>query len=135
MEIFESMAAKNKTSPPDIKYLGIPNICFSLTDKKDKREVEFKKQRTTRGFDESETWSLMGTICKFILPRLKEFIDCHSNFPAELPNIDTWNVILDKIVVSLELLVDDSKIYTEEESTQIDEGLDLLREYFLDLWW
>jgi len=28
----------------DVKYLGVPNICFSLTDKDDKREIEFIKQ-------------------------------------------------------------------------------------------
>jgi len=61
---------KNKKDP---KYLGIPNICFSLTDKNDVREKKFKKQRLKRGFDDSETWSLRDTIAKFIIPRLKRF--------------------------------------------------------------
>jgi len=55
----------------DVKYLGIPNICFSLTDKDDKREIDFIKQRIERGFDDSETWSLRDSMALFILPRLK----------------------------------------------------------------
>ena len=42
----------------DPKYLGIPNICFSLTEDTDRRESEYKEQRIQRGFDDSETWSL-----------------------------------------------------------------------------
>lgn len=45
----------------DIKYLGIPNICFSLTDKNDDREKTYKQQRIEMGFDDSETWSLTDT--------------------------------------------------------------------------
>ncbi len=59
----------------DPKYLGIPNIQFSLTDKNDSREENFKKDRILNGFDESETWNLSSTICRFIIPRLKRFIE------------------------------------------------------------
>ena len=31
-------------NPVDIKYLGIPNICFSLTDENDKREIELQSK-------------------------------------------------------------------------------------------
>ena len=50
----------------DIKYLNIPNICFSLTEKDDEREEKFIKQRIERGFDDSETWGLDHTIASFI---------------------------------------------------------------------
>ena len=64
----------------DIKYLGIPNICFSLTGKDDKREIDFIKQRLERGFDDSETWSLRDTIALFILPRLKRYQEIANDF-------------------------------------------------------
>ena len=38
-----------------------------------KRYWKFLWQRWTRGFDDSETWSLYDTIARFILPRLKRF--------------------------------------------------------------
>lgn len=68
----------------DPKYLGIPNIQFSLTDKDDKREKNFSKQRIERGFDDSETWSLDSTITSFILPRLKDSKKLRLDFPLNL---------------------------------------------------
>ncbi len=56
----------------DIKHIGIPNICFSLTSNDDKREVSYSEQRKERGFDDSETWSLSDTIANFIIPRLEK---------------------------------------------------------------
>jgi hypothetical protein len=44
-----STVTKPLLSAVDFKYLGIPNICFSITDKEDKRETYFKKQRIERG--------------------------------------------------------------------------------------
>jgi hypothetical protein len=48
-----------KAKSVDVKYLGIPNICFSLTDKNDKREKKLSKQRMVRGFDDSPTDGLL----------------------------------------------------------------------------
>lgn len=52
---------------PDINYLGIPNICFSLTDKDDPREEKFIQQRLNRVFDHSETSYMRDTIVNFTL--------------------------------------------------------------------
>ena len=56
-------------------------------------------------------------------------------FSLPLP-INT-NDILDKIIISLQLTCKEKglRIWTEEESKQIDEGLDLFREWFMALWW
>ena len=75
----------------DIKYLGVPNVCFSLTNKDDDREEKFSKQRIERGFDDSETWSLRDTIANFILPRLKAFNEITFSRPADLEDISEWN--------------------------------------------
>lgn len=120
----------------DIKYLGIPNICFSLTDPYDSDEIEFRKQRIERGFDDSETWSLTDTICEFILPRLKRFKDCNSFAPHPL-TIDEWNLKIDKMIKAFELTTrkEGCRIWNEEEEKELNEGLDLFREWFLALWW
>jgi len=57
----------------DVKYLNIPNICFSLTETDDERETKFKQQRIERGFVDSETWGLNHTIVSFIIPRLERY--------------------------------------------------------------
>lgn len=127
----------NNINKTDIKYIGVPNICFSLTDKKDKREPKFKEQRIERGYDDSETWSLTDTICRFTIPRLKLYKELNDGKPAIVPTFEDWNLILDKIILALELTTrnNGSRIWTDIETQQINEGLNLFREYFLDLWW
>ena len=118
----------------DIKYLNIPNICFSLTEETDNREPIYSEQRQLRGFDDSETWSLTDTICLFILPRLQRFKEINASTPAQLTEKE-WNDILDKIIISLQLTCKEKglRIWTEEESKQINEGLGLFREWFIML--
>jgi len=130
---YKTINCENKI---DIKHIDVPNICFSLSGENDKRERIFKKQRIETGFDDSETWSLTDTICKFIVPRLKRFKEVASFIPSDI-NETEWNIILDKIILSFELTSRDrgARIFTDEEFKQIDEGLDLFREYFMNLWW
>ena len=80
--------------------------------------------------------SLTDTICLFILPRLQRFKEINASTPAQLTEKE-WNDILDKIIISLQLTCKDRglRIWTEEESKQINEGLDLFREWFMALWW
>jgi hypothetical protein len=125
---------KNKIDP---KYLGIPNICFSLTEKDDNREPEYLKQRLKYGFDNSELWSLDSTIACFILPRLKRFrkIAVGTGHPARYEK-NEWSNIVDKIIEAFEILAsDDSYISTDEQDKIIDEGLKLFAENFRSLWY
>lgn len=110
---------------PDPKYLEIPNINFSLTNKNDDREEEYSKQRIERGFDDSEMWSLCNTIASFIIPRLEYFIKC------EGPDKDR-QLFLD----ALKLINRDNGawIFTEEEQNIIDNGLKVFPDIFMGLW-
>jgi hypothetical protein len=47
------------------------------------RAVRFWFQRRTRGFDDSELWSLDHTILAFALPRLRRFREISHSFPAD----------------------------------------------------
>ena len=132
----------NKKDP---KYLGTPNICFSLTDKDDDREVRFSKQRIKRGFDDSETWSLRDTIANFIIPRLERYTEiimvsgCRSGWDGEPDESgETRDEIdmLKKMLRAFELVTRDngSFILTNEEYNEYEEGIKLFSEYFLSLW-
>lgn len=125
-----------KKKPIDIKHINVPNICFSLTDKKDDRETLYSQQRMERGFDDSETWSLRDTICRFTIPRLKRFRECNNGMPCALTK-DEWDIIIDKMILAMELITRDngSRNFTDEESEQVDEGMDLFRKWFMGLWW
>ena len=116
----------------DPKYLGIPNINFSVyTD--DSREEKFQKQRLERGFDESETWSLHETISKFIVPRLKVFKELAVAHPPEL-SPQEWDIILSKMIRCFEIGTD-ADFMNETDSEEFREGLNLFNEYFFALWW
>ncbi len=118
----------------DIKYLGIPNICFSLTNKDDDREKEYRKQRIKRGFDNSETWSLGDTIANFIVPRLELYIELAS----EMIVIEgEFKEGLESFLNAMKLLSRDCgiKIFTDEEKERVEKGLKAFPEIFYGLWW
>ena len=121
-------------SNKDIKYLGIPNICFSLSNKDDKREKDFKKQRIERGFDDTETWSLRDTIANFIIPRLERYEEIANNFLQREPEL--INEIND-FLVAMKLVARDngSLILTDDEEKQLEKGLDVFPKIFMSLWW
>jgi hypothetical protein len=115
----------------DIKYTGIPNICFSLTDKDDKREVEFAKQRVERGFDDSETWSLDFTIASFILPRLKRYQELVKDVFVRDYEVEED---INSFMKALELVIRDGVI-TSEEKEVVKKGLEKFPKIFMGLWW
>lgn len=83
-----------------------------------------------------DTWNLDITIAKFILPRLKLFrkvVDC---YPCDLNSIEEWHDILDKMIESFYLMATTSSYKTLNENYEkIEQGLDLFRKYYHDLWW
>ena len=121
----------------DPKYLGIPNICFSLTDKDDKREEKFKKQREERGFDNSETWSLRDTYVNFMIPRLEVFIELTIGCPMGM-TFEEWKQILDQILWSLKFIqgIDEmNRTPTKAEQKKYQRGMKLFAKHFTELWW
>lgn len=125
---------RNFLEPKDA--YGIENVNFSVIGIDDSRWEDFKKQRLEQGFDESETWSLDSTIAKFILPRLKCFYNDGDilSYPGNLTSKE-WSAIVSKMVKAFDLIVNvDAAKRTEEEVKAVEEGLDLFREYFFDLW-
>jgi len=118
----------------DHKYIGVPNICFSLIDKDDKRDKEYSKQRIEFGFDDSETWSLRDTIANFIIPRLERYEEIAKD--TIIRDEELINDI-NKFLIAMKLTTRDkgSFILSEEEEKQVIEGLNAFPKIFLSLWW
>lgn len=118
----------------DPKYIGVPNICFSLTKLDDKREKKFRKQRIERGFDDSETWSLRDTIANFILPRLKVYRKTIDGFIVD--QNDFYKKI-DMSIRAFELVAreEGATIWTKEEEQEYADGIEAFKEIFMGLWW
>lgn len=124
------METENKIDPREI---GVPNIQFSLAEDNEFAE-KYRQQRIERGFDDTETWNLNTTFANFMLPRLKAFKEVGVPFshPAILEEHE-WGEIIDKIIHSLELYIDED--YEFESEKEIQEGIDLFAKYFFNLWW
>jgi len=132
-----SKRVKKRTKPSasvDIKYLGIPNVCFSLTGPDDKREKKFKKQRLKRGFDDSETWSLRDSIARFIIPRLERYEEIANDF---LKRDEKLTGGIQDFLTALKLMSRDSGTcdWTKEEEAQFIKGMDAFPKVFMSLWW
>lgn len=118
----------------DPKKLGIPNICFSLTKDDDQREEDFKHQRLTRGFDDSETWSLCDTIANFTIPRLEAYLEFYDEVIIDHQG---FREKATKLLEALKLIARDDgiRIFSPEEDEKVREGLKVFPEIFLGLWW
>jgi len=117
----------------DIKYMGVPNICFSLLSDGDGREKEYAEQRVSRGFDDSETWDVGCTIMNFAIPRLERYIKIAKESLDELEFITKC----EKVLRSFVLLTrnDGLRLFNEKEKTEVKEGLSLLPETIEGMWW
>lgn len=130
-----------KTYKPQLKkqFIRADKITYGFADTlylDDKRHKRFEKQRATRGFDDTELWGLDISIAKFILPRLKAFRKSHHGHPGCL-TAETWNEILDKMIVSFQMVLDDKSDWLKEDSEEFrvyDEGMKLFFEYYRGLW-
>jgi len=85
---------------------NVPNINFTLIERgeDDERWDKYKKQRLERGFDDSETWSLDSTIVRFIIPRLKRYLEVASKVI----------IIEDDFRKNIEDVIQGFEIYEEE---------------------
>lgn len=126
---------------------GIPNVNFSLISEDDNRWEKYKQQRLSRGFDNSELWSLDNTIAKFIAPRIREFAKNPGGIPGKVDFMTKdqnltdeekkkfWKEVLEKIAWTFENYTLDPPVENYNEwSDKIDEGLVLFVEYFGCLW-
>lgn len=133
LELIQALS-KDKKDP---KYLGIPNINFSLIAPGDDREKDFSKQRLERGFDSSELWSLRDTIADFILPRLKAFAKDPCGYPGFFNHEKEWIEVLNKMIKAFEISKKDTdgyEIVTDDEWKDWEKGMSLFHEHFLNLW-
>ena len=100
------------------------------------RAIKHWWQRRVRGWDDSDTWDLESTLARWLVPRLKRFKEVTNGFPGGLTE-EKWDEYLDKMILAFTLIGEEWQDWDtdEEKVKQVNEGLDLFREYFFDLWW
>ncbi len=78
-----------------------------------------------------ELYSLYTTICRFALPRLKQFKEVSTEFMEK----DIMKI--DEIIDAFELIVRNSgvEIWSEDERNRVEKGIQTFHEYFFKLWY
>jgi hypothetical protein len=99
-----------------------------------KRDIKYFWQRRTRGWDDSQCWSLDYSLAKLIAPRLKRFKEVTVSFPHGL-SCQEWNDILDQMIASFEYFGSEERWdSTDDESIKHQEGVDLFAKWYNHLW-
>lgn len=100
----------------------------------EERQKEWRAQRDTLGFDETETWDLFVSIAQYTLPRLKHFRENIISHPGTM-TMDEWKDILQKMIDGFEIVVDDNMYVNYPIKSKIlEEGLALFAKYYTNLW-
>jgi hypothetical protein len=104
-----------------------------------KRKLKFLYQRWIRGWDDSETWDLDVQMLKFVLPRLKRFIELNNAIPSKFivkyPHINSscqleeYNKILYEIVWMCENYDNEYKLKGDDINR-----MQLAKSYFAEYW-
>ncbi len=97
------------------------------------RAIKFWWQRRIRGWDDRDTWSLDVSIAQFILPRLKRLREISNGYPEELTE-ESWDMILDQMIESFEIVCDD-EWYMFPDIEKFQKGFKLFTKYYCNLWW
>lgn len=81
-----------------------------------------------------EVWNTYHTLSQIIAPRLQSFkaLEKHGYCP-DFKGMCEWNNAIQKMIDAFELLKYAAS-YTEDEERRIEQGLDLFRKFYRNLW-
>ena len=82
-----------------------------------------------------EVWNTDNYLAGVIAARLKAFkaLDKHG-CPPDFDDMRKWNDTIQKMADAFELMKYAGATHTEEEERTIEQGLDLFRKYYRNLW-
>lgn len=106
---------------------------FKKIKKLGKRDFLFLWQRLTRGWDDSETWSMDQSLAKIILPRLHTFRDIKNSHPHSL-SMDAWNKHLDEMIWGFHWFADGKQYSYNEKAARAHDAIELFGKYYKYLW-
>ncbi len=82
-----------------------------------------------------EVWNTDNTIAQLIVPRLQAFkaLDKHG-CPDGFNDMREWNNVIQKMIDAFELMKYAGVTHSEDEKQTIEQGLDLFRKHYRNLW-
>ena len=94
----------------------------------------FLERRRFGGWDSRDTYELDVTIARFVVPRLKLFIQLNNRYPNCIDEV-TWNEYLGEILFALEMVAARDNPDQSVDWVRVKNGLELFGRHFTDLWW
>lgn len=117
-------------------HISLARLYSKIKYATEERQRRFFWQRLTRGWDDSETWSLDQPLAKLIAPRLRRFTELRGGHPSNMTE-EEWAAILDKMVAAFEWYASDDR-WGKDEFKNIQkhqEGIELFAKHYAGLWW
>lgn len=127
---------------PGLQFRSLTTFGHALRlPAEDERQQLWLEQRRDRGFDDTELWGLDDAFARFVLPRLKALRQQKLEAPSKRMELTVWYSLLDKMIRAFELLLPEGGgawsrgTLNDRERAQVQEGLDLFRQYYFSLAW
>jgi hypothetical protein len=99
-----------------------------------RRAILHTYQRLTRGWDDSDIWSLDVTTAKWIAPRLRRLRRRTLGHPANMTEAE-WDAKLSKMTRAFEYMASDEQLLSVDDPEYVAEGLSLFAKHYRSLWW
>ena len=81
-----------------------------------------------------EVWNTYHTLARLIVPRLQAFKALEKpGYCPDFKGMREWNCAIQKMIDAFELMKY-ANTYSEDEKRTIEQGLDLFRKHFFNLW-
>lgn len=118
-------------------------------------EIKYFIQRGRRGWADCDTWSMDNYMTDVLLGLMKKYEEDTNGYPCSFKTAEEWHVVLKKIITGFEAMkevcdesywggcknkngaidMDIVKIETDKRVAKFNEGIDLFKKYYLNLWW
>jgi len=102
-----------------------------------RRVAQWTGELLRHGFTNADTWSLDCIIVRFVLPRLRLFVQYPDSVPMSVDSQEEWEGMLTEMVRGLELYLQDvceGDLVNKKERNEMEEGMQLFKDYFENLW-
>lgn len=100
------------------------------------RPIKYWWQRRTRGWDDSELWSLDITFAEWFLPRIEKLAEIRKNwFVLEPEEIAEFQEMIDGFKSFLDDELNCARTNDEEEAKKLARALELFAKNFRRMWW
>jgi hypothetical protein len=117
-------------------HMSLARLISKIKYATEERQRRFFWQRLTRGWDDSDTWSLDRPLAKLIAPRLRRFSELRGGHPHGMTE-EEWHATIMKMVEAFEWYASDDR-YGPNEFKNIEkhqEGIELFAKHYAGLWW